>query len=268
MLPKNIYLIRHGLSEGNVVIKLLRAGRADEVPPEFSKRLTHEWRLTSKGVEQAKSAGAWMRANVVGPIEQSMVSSYTRAEETAGYVNPDARWFVEPYLRERNWGTVDALPPMERVAIMAKLEEEQDRDPFHWSPPGGDSMADILGHTKAVNDKLWSDCGHMENVELCLHGEKMWAFVIRYTKMRVSEFERLHRSGNPHDKINNCQILQFTRQNPFEAEPPRPHLGWWRSICPWDESKSNPAWRTIARPAPTGRELLAEVERFPRLVDA
>jgi hypothetical protein len=105
----------------------------------------------------------------------------------------------------------------------------------------------------------------MANVLLVLHGESMWAFWMRLTKMRVEEFERLHHSDDPFDHIYNCQILQFTRVNPTTGEE-LPKLGWMRSVCPHDTTLSRNEWVEIVRHRPTGAELRAEAERNPRLL--
>ena len=64
MLPIDIILVRHGESEGNVVHKASRKGDNRLFTPEFRDRHSRTFRLTDKGIAQAKTAGAWLRANV------------------------------------------------------------------------------------------------------------------------------------------------------------------------------------------------------------
>ena len=267
MLSEHLYLIRHGESEGNVVSKLVEQGRLPEVPPEFRGRLTHEWRLTSKGVEQAKAAGEWLRQNVVGEIGHCFVSSYVRAEETAGHLLPDALWRSNPYLRERSWGDVDHMTLEERFATHAGFKAAQRRDPFHWAPPGGESMAQICLDADRVLGTLHRECAGMQNVVLCLHGEKMWAFRRCLEQMRIERFETLYRSRNPNDHIHNGQVLHYTRRDPHNpGAEPRKNFGWVRSVCPWNPGLAHGRWQEVVRHRPTGRELLDEVERYPRLI--
>jgi broad specificity phosphatase PhoE len=266
MLPLNLYLVRHGQSEGNVVQNLIRSGRLGEVPPEFRGRLTHEWRLTETGVQQAKSAGAWLARNIVGKIGRCFVSSYVRAQETAGYLLPGAYWCENLYLRERSWGDADHMTLEERFAAHEAFAAAQDRDPFHWYPPGGESMAQICIDADRALSTLHRECSGMANVVLCLHGEKMWAFRQRLEQMRLQRFEELHASKNLNDHIHNCQILHYTRLDPTaDCRIERGNYGWMRAICPWDETRSH-GWREIFRHRPTGEELLREVERYPRFV--
>lgn len=71
----------------------------------FLKRHSSLWRLTDRGRDQAVSAGQWLRENLgQPPIYRYYVSEYIRAMETAGLMNlPNAKWFVEVQLRERDW---------------------------------------------------------------------------------------------------------------------------------------------------------------------
>jgi broad specificity phosphatase PhoE len=267
MLPLNLYLVRHGQSEGNVVSKLIKAGRLGEVPPEFRARLTHEWRLTEQGIRQAKAAGEWLAANIVGDVGYCFVSNYVRAQETAGYLLPKVEWRESLYLRERSWGDADHMTLEERFAAHEAFETAQDRDLFHWYPPGGESMAQICIDADRALSTLHRECSEMRNVVMCLHGEKMWTFRQRLEQMRLQRFEELHASKNPNDHIHNCQILHYTRADPHaDCGTVRKSYGWMRSICPWDPKLSHGKWQEIVRHRPTGEELLKEVERYPRLV--
>ncbi len=84
----------------------------------FLKRHSSLWRLTDRGREQAKTAGEWLRQNAqanpsLNPasaheaqtsIYRYYVSEYIRAMETAALMElPNAKWFVEVQLRERDW---------------------------------------------------------------------------------------------------------------------------------------------------------------------
>lgn len=263
MLPKIITLVRHGLSEGNVMVKLVRKGRESEVPKALREQRPDQWRLTQKGVIQAEAAGKWLEKNLKGPVGRCVVSNFVRARETASHLMPpETVWYESPYLRERSWGDVERLAPSERLAAEALV----DADPFHGRFPGGESIADIcISRADRTLDTLARECAEMNNVLLVLHGESMWAFWMRLTKMRPEEFERLHHSKHPFDHIHNCQILQFTRVNPVTGEE-MGKIGWMRSVCPTDLTLSRNHWVPVIRHYPTGAELRAEVERQPRLL--
>ena len=114
-----------------------------------------------RGIDQAVTAGDWLRDNVMtlGPVGESKVvggaesdqafvryysSEYLRAMETAALLNiEDSKWFAEMFLRERDWGLMDLLSQEERKARFKEELESRERDRFFWSPPGGESLADV-----------------------------------------------------------------------------------------------------------------------------
>jgi broad specificity phosphatase PhoE len=93
MLPIDLIFVRHGQSEGNVANKASRRADNHFFTPEFRARHSREFRLTDKGILQAKSAGEWLRANVPQPLDRFYVSDYIRAKETAALLElPQASW--------------------------------------------------------------------------------------------------------------------------------------------------------------------------------
>jgi broad specificity phosphatase PhoE len=263
-LPKIITLIRHGQSEGNVMVKMIRQGKEADVPAELFAQRPDRWRLTPKGVEQAEAAAKWLREHAPDFSGRCYVSPFTRAIETAGHIVPAGIPIYEsPHLRERDWGNHQSLSREEQIAILKKMDD----DPFYGRFPNGESMADAcLTRADRTLDTLARECQDVE-VKLFCHGETMWAFYMRLTQMRPRRFEELHHSKNPHHHIHNCQILQFTRVNPVTGEE-GDKMGWMRSVCPWDLSLSSNDWQPIVRHRPTATELLAEAAAVPRFLSA
>ena len=56
-LPKNLLLIRHGQSEGNVASRASRDGDHDHYSPSFRIRSAHSWNLSPNGESQARKCG-------------------------------------------------------------------------------------------------------------------------------------------------------------------------------------------------------------------
>lgn len=124
-LPINIILVRHGQSEGNIANRASREGDNSFFTPEFRDRHSRTFRLTDKGIGQAKAAGKWIKKNVSMPLDRFYVSDYVRAKETAYYLNiPQAEWRVEFQLRERGKALMDKAP-VDEVAKLLKLEQRQ-----------------------------------------------------------------------------------------------------------------------------------------------
>ncbi|OGM96724.1 MAG: hypothetical protein A3B86_04810 [Candidatus Yanofskybacteria bacterium RIFCSPHIGHO2_02_FULL_38_22b] len=143
MLPIDLILVRHGQSEGNKANKASRDGDNRFFTPEFSDKHSRTFRLTDKGIEQAKTAGNWLRSNVEMPLDRFYVSDYIRAKETAAHLNlPEVSWRVEFHLRERDMALMDNCPDDKKKELF-KLEERQfDMDPFlSFIPPAAVSQS-------------------------------------------------------------------------------------------------------------------------------
>jgi hypothetical protein len=93
----------------------------------------------------------------------------------------------------------------------------------------------------------------------------MWAFMIRIERLTPPQFLKRSQSKAIADKIRNCQMIRYTRQNPND-QTLSPRADWARSVCPWDVRRSNLEWRKIERPRWTNADLLELVEASPRIV--
>src|SRR5262245_50066290 len=111
-MPMDLLLVRHGESEGNYAYGLTYRGDHRHFQPgcPFQGRHGSKWRLTDTGHEQARQAGAWIRANIGPTFDRYYAAEYLRAMETAACLElPEACWFCEFYLRERDWGRFDMM---------------------------------------------------------------------------------------------------------------------------------------------------------------
>ncbi len=269
MMPIDLVLVRHGESEGNVVSELSKKGDHDAVA-RFHGRHGSTFRLTKRGVEQAKKAGEWVRIEIeLGCAElcRYYVSSYLRARETAGHLGlPDAKWYIEMALREREWGDLDVKSYAEREERFKASLEMKKTTPLYWIPPNGESIAQLAeGRVYRMLGTLARECSDKRVVIVC-HGETMWAFRVLLERMTDMEYARLDASRDPKDRIQNCQILHYTRRPPGQMTD-APHYMHMRSVCPWDPSLSSNEWMPITRPSFSGKELLDLVEKQPRIID-
>lgn len=264
-MPINLVLVRHGESEGNVANKLSRAGDHSAFSEEFKKRHSSFWRLSERGRQQAIAAGEWIRENIKDRFDRYYVSEYLRAMETAALLGlENAVWYRDFFLRERGWGHLEVISQEERLF---RFEEEMwryDRDGFFWTPPGGESMADVCVRLHWILNTLHRECSDKSVVIVC-HGEVMWNFRVRLERLTQQKFCELENSKNPYDKIYNCQILHYTRRDP-DTGALAENLNWFRSVCPTDLSLSSNIWQEIERPRFTNEDLLRDTEKIPRLV--
>lgn len=261
-MPLDLVLVRHGESEGNIANRRSRAGDSSLFTEEYRKRPTSTLRLTEEGRRQAAEAGKWIRANFAGPpyFDRYYVSHYVRAMETAALLDlPDAMWHGEFYLRERERGDIRTLPENERWEQFQESMARYALDPFYWRPPNGESLAELALRVDRVNDTLHRECTDKRVIIVC-HGEVMWAERVRLERISPHDFKQHKKSC----RIENCQILHYTRRSPSTGEI-SPHLLWMRSICPWTPDGAKAKWQTIERTRFSNNDLLQVVEKYPRV---
>jgi NAD+ kinase len=265
MMPIDLVLVRHGESEGNVANKRSRKGDHSAFTDEFKKRHSSQWRLTDKGREQARIAGEWIKENIGEKFDRHFVSEYIRAKETAALLDlPKAKWDVEFYLRERDWGVIDVYSVEERMIKFAEEMARREKNPFLWAAPGGDNMVDKCLHVDRINSTLHRECSDKKVIIVC-HGEVIRAYQVRLQRLTIARFSKLVGSKNVFDKIHNCQILHYTRRNPITGDL-ADKLYWMRSICPTDLSRSRDEWQKIKRRRSTNDDLMCEVNLVTQLI--
>ncbi len=264
MMPRHLVLVRHGESEGNVANRRSRQGDNSAFTDAFRNRHSSQWRLTDRGREQAIAAGAWIRANYPEGFGRKYSSEYLRAMETAAMLGLPGNWYVDFYLRERDWGQLDVMTDEERHARFADELRRRDIDSFFWAPPGGESMAHLCLRVDRVLNTLHRECSDTDVLTVC-HGEVMWAFRVRLERMPQRIYRDLEASDHPWNHIHNGQILEYSRIDPETGEE-HSHMEWVRSTCPWDDDRSWNRWERIKRPKLTSDMLLAEVERTTRIL--
>jgi NAD+ kinase len=263
-MPMDLVLVRHGESEGNVAFRKANDGDHSRFTEAFLSRHSSRWRLTRRGVEQACAAGVWLRANVAETFDRYYVSEYLRAMETAGHLGFDVtQWYTEFFLRERDWGVFDVMSHEDRRQRYSDDLARRKLDAFFWTPPGGESMATVCLRIDRVLNTLHRECAGQRVLMVC-HGEVMWAFRVRLERMTQERYHELDRSRDNKVKLHNTHILHYTRRNPATGEV-APFLNWMRSVCPWDLTLSENTWQPIERVKYDSADLLAVVDRTPRL---
>ena len=199
MKPKNIFLVRHGESQGNV----------DKTVYEH----TPDWKveLTEKGRLQAKEAGEILAKNILQTSTAGTafyISPWLRARQTADEIKlvlgqhrvPITQSYEDPRLREQGWGNYQNADRLRKIA------EERDRyGNFFYSIEDGESGADVYDRMSIFLDTLYRDfCDrdYPENVVIVSHGISIKVFLMRWFHWTVEEFELLR---NP----KNCQICRM-----------------------------------------------------------
>lgn len=268
MLPIDIILVRHGQSEGNKASKASLKGDNKFFTPEFLDKHSHDFRLTDKGIRQAKAAGEWLKSNVPMPLDRCYVSSYIRAIETAGHLGlPSACWREEFHLRERDMALMDNITDDEKKKIFTLEQEQFKRNPFLSYPAGGgESIAALCWRLKTTMIAHWArECSDKKIIAVC-HGHVMRAIQLEFEDLGSNDFIRLDSSEEPVDMLKNCQILWYTRRDPA-TQKEYPYIVAIRSICPFNTETGlveDFGWKTIIRNRYTNEDLLAKAAKYPR----
>lgn len=265
-MPVNLVFVRHGQTEGNVARELSKQGDPSLWTPEFRQRPPRLWRLTDRGIDQAKAAGKWIRANIGTHFDRYITSEYPRAKETAGHLGlPDAEWEEEFYLRERQWGPMESMPEGERQEKYKVELEKRKEDSFFWRPPHGESQAEVCERVDWVLYNLHRQNTGGSAIVVC-HEDVMWAVVARLERLSQERWQALRSSDDPRDRIHNGQVLHYARKDPLTGRTSSDY-DWVRSVNPYDTGLSRNEWVKIERPTYSNDELLSRVEAFPRLID-
>jgi broad specificity phosphatase PhoE len=225
MKPRNIYLIRHGESYGNIDIKTYEKTPDWQIP------------LTEKGKTQAKTVCniLWKKLQIDNWIEKinrptpytlPLVAVYCspwyRARETAApfmerlkakmplYTNPLSSlesiptysYKEDPRLREQEWGNFKEEPWSGKIA-----RERKKFGTFFYRMPFGESGADVFDRISTFNETLHRDFKNPnfpENMVIFSHGLTIRIFLMRWFHWTVEEFQNIR---NP----RNGQIFEMIR---------------------------------------------------------
>jgi broad specificity phosphatase PhoE len=196
MRPKQIILVRHGESEGN-----LDRSR-------YQTKQDFALQLTPAGVQQAKQAGIQIKKLLGEEKVYVYLSPFFRARETFQNIresidNNVVKATEDPRIREQDWGHL--RHPDDNKGI---IEERDNFSTFYYRIPDGESGADVYDRVSSFFDTLHRDfekSNFPENVLIVSHGLTMRLFLMRWFHWSIEEFESLH---NP----KNCQIIVMEKQ--------------------------------------------------------
>lgn len=234
-MPIDLVLVRHGQSEANIVQKLRKSAADAPAPDGFYDRHDHRVRLSERGREQAKSAGAWLRKEFPDGFDRYYVSALLRTIETAGNLGINGHWTIDDRWRERDWGEFGPLSDDEQKAMFSLSAKLKQQSKWYWCAPGGESLA--TGVRLRLEDIL--DTMHREldgkQVIAVTHGETMEVARVVLERLLPDEWQQ-QELGDDY-KIRNCHVLHYSRRNPTTGQI-ADKLRWRRSVCPYNECES------------------------------
>jgi broad specificity phosphatase PhoE len=212
--PKEIWLVRHGQSAGNVARDLAEAAAARHI--DIAERDV-DVPLSELGVSQSQALAAWFQALPTDERPNVVLHSpYRRAAETAQVIiERIGRTTLEAVqaderLREKEFGILDRLTTHGIAYKYPDLyEQRQHVGKFYFRPPGGESWCDVILRLRSVLDALSGEyCG--ERVLIVAHQVIVNCF--RYLFERLDEAAILahDRAGD----VPNCSVTSYSFDQP------------------------------------------------------
>ena len=203
--PTQLWLVRHGQSEGNVARDLAHARNAEIL--DIAQR-DMDVPLSQLGREQAEAFGRWLAAQQEQP-DVVIVSPYVRAAQTADIViaaaGMDCELCLDERLREREFGILDLLT---RRGIESRFPSEAERrrrlGKFYHRPPGGESWVDVALRIRSLRDSLGRE--HMDSRVLLVTHEVV-IVIWRYLLDNLDEARTLTLSRE--HPIGNCSLTRY-----------------------------------------------------------
>lgn len=156
--PKQLWIVRHGESAGNVARDLAESTGAPLIELEHRDA---DVPLSALGEQQAHALGAWV--GMLPSNEQPTVlfaSPYVRARQTAAAVAAALGWQadavrVDERLREKEFGVLDRYTRAGIRATFPELAEQRALvGKFYFRPPGGESWCDVVLRLRSLLGEL------------------------------------------------------------------------------------------------------------------
>jgi broad specificity phosphatase PhoE len=254
--PIDLLLLRHGESEGNAAHSLARTGDLSGFTPAY--RTTHGsmWRLTPRGVDQARNAGRWLRATFPQGFSPMLVSPFVRTRQTAAALElPSEDWQVVNGIRERCWGDLEPHTPAERTRIFAESLAVRVTAPFFWTPPNGESLATVADRVRVAVGPLLAPrvlpppFDERPALIVC-HGEVMTILRGLIDPEMAEVLLGSSWLGRRYHFVLNCDVVHYSRRSPVDGTL-TPTFRWVRTVCASDATASEGPWSPI--PAWRGR---------------
>ncbi len=255
--PLRLVFVRDGESEGNIANAALDFNDDSYFTEEFRNRHSSTWNLTQKGEQQAITAGLWIRENIQeGVFNRYYTSTYRRARRTAGLLGlPDAQWDVKDYIREHDWGNLDVMTDDERWEKYPDLMKHREINPYYFSSPGGESLAGVLFRVRSgIINTVYRELPNKTGI-IVSHANVMWPVRMIIEGWTPEQYLARREEHRPEDKINNCQIFEYSRVHPLSSEI-SDRFNWFRTINPMDLNSEYNKWNYIEHKKYTNEELV------------
>ena len=261
VLPRHLALVRHARSEANETRSRKDEGLIQDFPRKYIRTPDREMRLEEViGTVQPIITGEWIKENCP-KFDFATAADHIRAYETAGLLNLDLEWFIECFYGERHWGEIDLQDPSARKRFYALRE----RDPMFATPPNGERLLSARHRARVLLER-GARQHSLDNFLGVFHGELIEATICEILHLNTEEFKQYRKSK--HGRMGNCQVVEFTRVDPWTGRV-HPRTFAMRTSNPYLEEFG--AWHRIsdlefARRSFSDKDLLERAEKYPRFL--
>ena len=204
--PRELFLIRHAESAGNVARELALASNALVI--DIDSR-DCDVPLSPLGERQAAALGQWC-ARHIEPVDAVLSSPYVRAQQTSAIALRDAGWddipiVADERLREKEFGMLDRLT---RGGIEHRFPEQAEMrrvlGKFYYRPPGGESWTDVILRLRSVIDTLTRE---YNNCRVAVVSHQVIVLCFRYLFEGLTEEQIL--AIDAAGDVANCSVTTY-----------------------------------------------------------
>lgn len=175
-MVKNLYLIRHGETEGS---------------HERRYKGTIDVPLSERGRRQAEATGGYMKRMGLRPetvYSSPLVRAHGSAELVAGHFALEPK--VVPELRERDFGVWEGMTFDEINHRWPEAFGSWADNPLKFSPMNGESTLEVRDRIVPVIDRLVRDAEH-ESIAVVAHGGVNRVVLCHYTGVPLENIFRV-----------------------------------------------------------------------------
>lgn len=237
--PRNLVLVRHAESEGNVLTADERA---------LHNVATHDYALTERGRWQADVTGAWLQEKFYEGFDINYVSYYRRSRETmermmrvAGtmmeWPRPHAI-YEDPRLAEAQRGMYHGMTTEQIEARWPEELARKEREGlYHYRPPGGENWPDVELRIHSFLGTLSRDCEGQDVVIVC-HGHWFIMFQRLVERLSIDEAMDRYKKG----VVPNASVTVYQAKKDDRGRARLVRAG--ETFTPWlKEWEKEQAWR-------------------------
>jgi probable phosphoglycerate mutase len=212
--PRQLWIVRHGESAGNVAHDLAHA-RGDASVRIATRDVDVD--LSERGRQQSHALADGLAEEGGGPLV-ILSSPYRRARQTAAILarrlRPELPVVIDERLRERELGVFDGLT---RLGVEREHPDQAARlnalGKFYHRPPGGESWCDVILRLRSWFD---SACREFADQRLLVVGHEVIVLCLRYLLERLDEEAVL--AINSGTRVANCSLTAY-RRDPRSQHP-------------------------------------------------